>query len=109
MTPRNVLLALLVAVAVYGLIEAYPLLSGPTLLIIAPGDGQVEATGVATISGTSLRAVSLTLNGAPLLADQEGHFGATLAYPAGTSILTFVARDRFGRTRTATRTIYVPN
>lgn len=106
---RPAILVVLALVLIYGLIEAVPILSGPSLSVASPTDGQtIAASGVVEISGTALRTVALTLDGTPLLADaQNGHFAATLAFPPGTSILTFSARDRFGRSRTTTRTIYV--
>lgn len=106
---RPIILTILALVLIYGLVEAWPLLSGPRLTVTSPKDGQTVAEGgVVDISGTALRTVALTLDGTPLLADAEnGHFATTLAFPPGTSILTFSARDRFGRSRTTTRTIYV--
>lgn len=95
----------LLALAGYGTLEALPLLLGPTLTIVTPTDYAVSDTSVVNISGTATRAVHLTLNGAPLLADQDGAFSKTLAFPRGDTILTFVAKDRFGRTITTTRTI----
>jgi hypothetical protein len=110
MNIRTLVLVVLAIVLVYGLIEATPLLVGPTLTIDSPESGQVVPGGVLSVSGVARRAVSLTLNGAPLLADAtNGRFTASLAYAPGTSILTWSARDRFGRTITKTRTIYVPN
>lgn len=109
MITRSLVFAVLAVVLIYGLIEARPLLSGPTLTVTSPTNGQVVTGGVLAISGTALRATTLTLDGAPLLADAtNGHFSTTLAFAKGTSILTFVARDRFGVSRTTTRTIFVP-
>lgn len=108
MITRSVVFVVLAIVVIYGLFEARPLLSGPSLDVSAPVDGEVIADGMVTITGESARVTSLTLNGMPLLPDQQGQFIATLAFPKGTSILTFVAQDRFNRTVTATRTIYVP-
>ena len=93
----------------YGLIEAWPLLAGPSLSVASPADFATSTDGVFTISGRSARASSLFLNGTPLLPDETGQFGETLAFAKGTSILTFVATDRFGRAITKTRTIFVPN
>ncbi len=97
----------LILLAGYGFIEAWPLIKGPELLVISPGDNATFPTGILTISGNAARATSLTLNGAPLPHDQEGNFSSILTYPLGGSILTFVAIDRFGRTVTVTRIIFV--
>ena len=109
MITRTVVFAVLAIVVLYGLFEARPLLVGPTLSVTSPTDGEAVPGGVVQVAGTSFRATVLTLDGAPLLANADtGQFSATLAFPPGTSILTFVARDRFGRSRTTTRTIFVP-
>lgn len=96
------------ALAIYGGIEAYPLIAGPSLSLASPLEGQVVQNGVVSIAGQATRATSLTLNGAPLLPDEKGAFSTTLAFAAGTSILTLTAVDRFGRDVTITRNMYVP-
>lgn len=92
----------------YGILEAWPLLRGPTLSISSPIDAASYPQGIVAVQGEALRAVALTLNGAPLLHDQNGRFSSTLTFPRGSSILTFVATDRFGRKVTERRTIFVP-
>ena len=92
----------------YGLVEAWPLLSGPSLFIDSPTNNAPFPSGIVSVRGKAVRAASLTLNGAPILRDQDGGFSSTLTFPRGGSILTFVATDRFGRTVTVTRTIFVP-
>ncbi len=92
----------------YGGIEAEPLLIGPTLSIRTPENGTVISGGIVAVAGNATRATTLTLDGAPLLPDQTGSFKTTLAFPKGATILTFVAKDRFGKTITNTRTIFVP-
>ena len=111
MTTRNLVLAVLAALLIYGAMEAWPLVAGPSLTVLSPTDGEtVPEGGVVAIEGTALRTVALSLDGARVLPDATtGDFETQLAFPAGTSILTFVARDRFGRSRTTTRTIYVQN
>lgn len=92
----------------YGLVEAWPLLAGPSLSVETPQNFASFPDSIVEIKGHSGRVASLTLNGAPLLSDQKGTFVKTLAFAKGASILTFVATDRFGRTITESRTIFVP-
>lgn len=108
MVTRSLVIAVLAVVVGYGLLEAWPLIAGPSLTIASPADGEAVADGIVEVRGTAHRAASLTLNGAILLPDQEGGFSSTLALPQGSSILEFVATDRFGRTLRKSRTIYVP-
>jgi len=100
--------AILFVLIVYGLTEAWPLLSGPALSITSPTDNVPFPSGIVSIIGRVERASSVTLNGTALLHDQNGDFSSTLTFPRGGSILTFVATDRFGKTVTATRSIFVP-
>lgn len=100
--------AVLIVFVGYGLIEAWPLLNGPSLRIDSPTNDTSFPNGIVRVRGEAARAASLTLNGASILHDQNGGFSSTLTFPRGGSILTFVVTDRFGRTVTATRSIFVP-
>lgn len=100
--------AALVILAAYGATRAWPLIAGPSLAIASPEDNQSFPGGVVAITGQAKRAADLTLDGAPLLHDQDGNFSSTLTFPHGGSILTFEATDRFGRHVTARRSIFVP-
>ncbi len=105
---RYLIAALLVVLLGYGFMEARPLLLGPSLAIMTPAQDADIPGGLVTISGRAGRTVALTLDGAPVLPDQSGAFSSALALPSGGSILTLTATDRFGRSVTKTRTIYVP-
>jgi hypothetical protein len=98
----------LVALLVYGAVEAAPLILGPLVTLDSPQDHETVPGGIVTISGHAKRATTLTLDGVPVLGDEKGGFSSTLAFPTGTSILTLTAKDRFGRTISIIRTIYVP-
>jgi len=104
---RYLIILVLVVLFGYGFIEAWPLLAGPSLVINSPTQNASYPDGIVSIQGNAARAAQLTLNGAPLLHDQNGGFSSTLTFPRGGSILTFEARDRFGRAVTATRSIFV--
>src|SRR3989344_2051723 len=95
--------AVLLVLAGYGLIKAWPLMAGPALSIISPTKNAPFPGGIVSVRGRAERAAAIMLNGAPLLHDQSGDFSSTLTFPRGGSILTFVATDRFGRTVTERR------
>ncbi|MCX6786822.1 MAG: hypothetical protein NTU85_03375 [Candidatus Kaiserbacteria bacterium] len=107
MTKYLICVILLVLVG-YGFIKAWPLIQGPSLSIASPADHTAFPGGIVIISGKAERAAQLTLDGAPTLHEENGSFSSVLSFPRGGSILTFVATDRFGRTVTATRNIFVP-
>lgn len=92
----------------YGSVEAWPLMAGPTLSISSPADDAAFPGGIVTVEGKALRAAELTIDGTTVLHNQDGSFSSTLTLPRGGSILTFVATDRFGRSVTAARSIFVP-
>lgn len=105
---RSLILSVFLLLLGYGMVEAWPLIVGPTLSITSPLENGTFPDGTVKIQGTAGRAAILTLDGAPLPHDQDGSFSSILTFPHGGSILTFVAKDRFGRTVTTTRTIFVP-
>jgi hypothetical protein len=105
---RYLLLGLLILLAGYGTLEARPLLNGPTIALSSPAPYASIAGGTVTVAGRALRAVVLLVDGSPVLPDQNGDFSTSLTLPAGGSILTLTARDRFGRAVALTRTVYVP-
>lgn len=105
---RTVVAALLFLLLAYGLFKAWPLLSGPSLSIDIPQDYTTSPDGFIILSGTAQNTESLWLNGGPLLIDQEGKFEKILLLPSEGVILTFIATDRFGRSVSERKTVYVP-
>jgi hypothetical protein len=101
-------IAILLILVGYGLIEAWPLIAGPTLSITFPANGAPFPGGIVTLRGKAERAAQVTLDGAPILHEEDGAFSSTLTLPHGGSQLTLVAIDRFGRSVTVTRNIFVP-
>jgi hypothetical protein len=108
MTVRVLTALLLLIVFIYGIHEAWPLLSGPQLAISSPQNGERFDTNFINISGTAVHTESVTLDGGALLTDQSGHFETTLTLPHGGAILSITAADRFGRSVTVQRTVFVP-
>ena len=100
--------AVLIVFIGYGCIEAWPLVNGPSLFIDSPVNDTSFPNGIVSVRGKAARAASLTLNGASILHDRDGGFSSTRTFHRGGSLLTFLVIDRFGRTVTATRSIFVP-
>lgn len=105
---RYSLIIILVGITGYGLVEAWPLLAGPTLTVVSPTEGTPYPSGIVSVSGVAKRAAEFTVNGAPALHGEDGSFAMMLTFPRGGSILTVAATDRFGRTVSVTRTVFVP-
>ena len=92
----------------YGLIEAYPLISGPSLTVTSPINGYTSTDGFVTVAGKAARVSSLSLNGDPLLIYENGAFSRFIVLPKGGAILSLTATDRFGRSITKQESVYVP-
>lgn len=105
---KYLIAAVLIILIGYGLFKAWPLLAGPSLSVESPIENGSYPGGIVAVRGIAERATTFTINGSPVMHDQNGAFSSTLTFPRGGSILTLVATDRFGRTVTATRSIFVP-
>lgn len=105
---RTLIALVLVLLSGYGVLKAWPLIVGPALSITVPEDYASFPGGTVAISGNASRIAMLSLDGATLLRNENGDFTSTLTFPAGGSVLTFVATDQFGRHITVTRSIFVP-
>lgn len=107
MLVRGAISLVLVILAGYGMFEAAPLLRGPVLTLSSPVYASAP-DGFFTVEGSATHAESLTLNGAPLLIDEEGRFSCLMLLPSGGAILSITAEDRFGRTVTKRIAVAVP-
>jgi len=108
MVQRTIIVIVLVLLIGYGAKEAWPLLAGPQLSLTSPRNSERIDTGFTTISGTAIHTTGVTVDGATVLTDQQGHFSTALTLPRGGAILTISATDRFNRTVTEQRTVFVP-
>jgi hypothetical protein len=81
----------------YILFQARFIILGPRIWIDAPLDGAVVNTPIVTLSGRAENAAWLTLNGAQIYTDQDGHWEEKLPLAEGPSIMRVHVRDRFGR------------
>ncbi|MDB5194877.1 MAG: hypothetical protein JWO84_61 [Parcubacteria group bacterium] len=105
---RATTLIALLLLAGYGVFKALPILSGPELTLSSPAEGQSFEGGFVLIKGMATHTENLALDGAPLLIDADGHFSTTLVLPHGGAILSLTATDRFGKSESVRRTIFVP-
>ncbi|HEX2792624.1 MAG TPA: hypothetical protein VHO23_02820 [Candidatus Paceibacterota bacterium] len=101
----GLILALLV---VYGFVKAFPLIAGPEIVLASPTPYGTVHGATVPLSGTAKRTETLTLNGATLLIDEQGHFETALTLPSGTGILSLLAEDRFGRTVSREIAVFIP-
>ena len=95
---KRVLIVFIVLVVIsYGLFEARKLLEGPEITILSPADGSATSSAAVTVMGTAQNISFLTINDAPSYTDEAGKFVYRLSPPAGYTVVTVAATDRFGR------------
>jgi len=97
----------LIALFGYGTLQARHLLAGPSITITIPSNYTTFSDGFVTIEGMAENTENLSLNGGLLPIDEKGHFQKTVVYAKGGGILSLTATDRFGRTVTEQRTIFI--
>ncbi len=107
MSLRLIAAFVLLILAGYGVVAAWPILSGPSITIAAPSAHETVADGTIVIEGRAHHTETLWLNGAPLLMDESGAFRTSLTLPSGGAILSLTATDRFEREITERRAVFV--
>ena len=89
-------------IIIYSYITSYGLLQGPEILIYKPlraTNGYVytvSPTQQTVITGIAKRVNSLTLNGKPIVIDQQGNFSQDILLFKGYNIEQIRAIDKFG-------------
>lgn len=94
---RALIIGIVLVVISYGLFEARKLLEGPEITIDSPADGSATSTSAVTVVGTAQNIAFLTINDAPSYTDEAGVFVYRFSPPAGYTVVTVAATDRFGR------------
>ncbi len=98
--------ALVLGFLVYAGIEARGLFLGPQIILATPEEGAFYEQPLIQLKGQVLRAKSVTANGNKVLIDLEGNFQDYLVLSPGYNIISIVATDARGKSKTLTRHIY---
>lgn len=109
MTRKNTKLILKIAGAIIGIaiIVGYggfafrDIIRGPHIKITEPIDGETYATTTVPIKGIASRIQKITLNGRPMVIDEQGNFSEILILFPGYNRILLVGEDRFGHTTEA--------
>lgn len=94
---RALAITLCLLVVGYGLFEARRLLEGPQITIESPRNGSATSSEALIVEGEAYNISFLTINDKPSYTDETGHFRGILTPPAGYTVITVAATDRFGR------------
>lgn len=89
----------------YAASKSINLIEGPELTILSPEDGATLHSPLLSIVGKAKNVAFLTLNSRQVYVDDTGNLFDQLLLYQGYNIITFTARDKFGREKTVTRQI----
>jgi hypothetical protein len=96
------LILLIAAVIIgYALYASHGFIKGPDIIVSTPKETSFS-TSTVMISGTAIRAKTLTLNGKVIFVDEKGNFSETLLLSPGYNVETIEAQDKFGRIKKVT-------
>jgi hypothetical protein len=84
------------AITCYSAYQVKNIARGMVITVDAPQAGETVQNSLVTIAGTALHAASISLNGRPILLNEEGGFREPLLLAPGYNVVTVFAKDRFG-------------
>lgn len=90
----------IIIIVIYAIWRSLNYISGPSIDIFQPIDGSAISSTTVTIIGRANRVNSLLLNGKTIFIDEAGNFTETIIVFPGLNVVTFTAKDQFGRTDT---------
>lgn len=88
---------LILIVAGYSIWRSFDYARGPRITIADPADWSTVQASTTAIRGIVERAHIVTMNGKPVSIDEAGNFNEIIIVFPGTNIVTFTAKDQFGR------------
>lgn len=103
-TPKTITITALVAFVIFILgylfYQVHAINQPPKLLINSPQNGARLATSSVTVQGTTDVGVTLTINDQQIDVDSDGNFKKPVSISAGEKVLTFKAKNTFGKETT---------
>ena len=93
---------LLVTSFLYGCFRAYPLLSGPRIILYNPHDGDKVASTTFEISGKVSHVKEITIQGRPIPIGTDGNFAELLLAQTPYTLIVISATDFYGAKTTKT-------
>lgn len=104
------IIILLLVVSAYAFIETRKMISGPSIEVSYPPNGETITESPVSISGIAQNVSALSLNDRPVYVDGEGRFSEAVALLPGYNILSFKGEDRFGKkTETTLEVVFEDN
>jgi hypothetical protein len=99
LTYVKIVLAIVIVcgLSAYAYLQSKRYLTGPVITIESPINGSTITKNPLHITGTASNITFISLNDREITTDTAGHFDEILLLAPDYSIITFRARDRFGR------------
>ena len=88
---------IVVLIVTYAIWRSLAYARGPHITITDPTDGASITASTTIIHGQVERTNNITMNGKSISIDEQGNFNETIIVFMGSNIITFEARDQFGR------------
>ena len=83
----------------YGIFVTHDFILGPTISFMEPANGSSFDTPSIKIKGVVKRIQDVNLNGRSITIDDKGNFTETVLLAPGYNVFSFIARDKFGRSK----------
>lgn len=83
----------------YAIFAMHDFLLGPSLSLTEPVNGSSFDIPNITLKGVVSRIQDISLNGRSITIDAKGNFNEIVLLAPGYNVLTFVVRDKFGRSK----------
>ena len=87
---------LLIITFSYGVFQARTLLTGPTLEVYTPRNGETVVGELVEITGRTSNVTHVTINGTSVVMNTLGEFSEKLVTPEGYGVILVEAKNRFG-------------
>ncbi len=89
--------------------QVHGILVPPQLSVYTPSDGSIINQPTTIVEGQTEKEAQLTVNGQPVMVNDQGQFEATIDLSQGLNTIAIVATKKHGKTTTVTRHIVVRN
>ena len=93
----TIILAAVVGIASYSLIEARSLFERNNLMIEKPENASVVDEKMLNIIGRARNVADISVNGLPVFVDESGYFAVPYIASEGYNIVEVALKDKFGR------------
>ncbi len=91
------ILIVAVLIVTYAVLRSINYTRGPAVDIAFPRNGEATSSPIVEIYGRAERASSITIDGRLITVDEDGNFSEVLVVFPGVNVVSFEARDQFGR------------